>query len=101
MDERPFYVVQNHWGFRCKRCGRVHEFYTARCRPVLFQHPEQWRFLERRLLTDAPGFALVGLPFGEPVAITAREAARLAEVSLRPTPSTLDLLEELARLESP
>lgn len=101
MDERAFYVVQNQWGFRCKRCARTHEYYTVNCRPVLFQHPEEWRLLERQMLTDAPGFALVGLPFGEPVAITAREAAQLTEVPLRPLPSTLDLLEELARLETP
>lgn len=88
---RRYYIVKNLHGFPCGRCRRrfggkrvAHEYYTVDCRPVLFERPEDWYFIQRKLATDSPGLDLSGVAFGTPEEITAAQARLLSAVVLRP-----------------
>ena len=96
-EGRKYYIVRNVHGFNCRRCGRVHAYFTSACRPVLFSNPQEWFLIQRKLSTDAPGLDLSGIPFGEPEEISEREAAPLNPVRIKPRPE-VDWHAVLARL---
>lgn len=82
-----WWLIKNDRGDVCRPqrggCGKVHEYWTHRCRPVAFDKPWEWEIFQKKVTRDVGVTvqAIESVTFtcslGTPIPITEREASEL------------------------